>query len=294
MTLVFGILGTESLLAAAAPAQSSGGGAPCETFLDCQANGDCIAGSCACYPQWTGANCSVLSLLPAPLSNGYNAPGSNTSSWGGGVAFDPVSQQYFMFVSEMNNHCGMQTWPLNSRCVLAVASNPQGPYIRHHVVIESWCHGASVARDPVSGLWLFNHMAHAAPNANCTACESGITPPLAGTAPCEGPPPVAPYSEAALTATSPAGPFSPAPLFPNGGNCETAFAPNGTVYVACPWGGTGPDPVACPNAAFLTVKRADSLAAAVAGNWTQLPLSYSLAGGDNVSSIWCVGPPVDA
>ena len=52
----------------------------------------------------------------------------------------------------------MQHWHDNSRCVLAVSSNGAGgPYKRHSVVIDPWCHGASLARDPVSGRWIFGY-----------------------------------------------------------------------------------------------------------------------------------------
>jgi hypothetical protein len=258
----------------------------CTSALDCQLNGVCDGGACACYPAWTGANCAVLNLLPAAVGDGYGYLGSNTSSWGAGVVFDPTSNSYVMFNDEMNNHCGLQTWGHNSRCVLSVSETPAGPFTRLQVVVESWCHGSSIARDPLSGRFVLQHMASGGgPVSSCTQCADGVTPAGAPSAPCDGPPGVAPYSTAAYVADAADGPYVPAPAFLNGANCETAFAPNGTVYVACPWGGKGPDPVACPQAAFLTVSTAASLDAGLAGNWTHLPMTYSLAG-SNATDIW--------
>jgi hypothetical protein len=70
------------------------GGAPCETDLDCQLNGECTAGACVCDAAWRGANCSVLALLPAKLVNGYGHTASNVSSWGGQIARDPSTGRY--------------------------------------------------------------------------------------------------------------------------------------------------------------------------------------------------------
>jgi len=70
------------------------GGAPCETDLDCQLNGECTAGACVCDAAWRGANCSVLALLPAKLVNGYGHTASDVSSWGGQIARDPSTGRY--------------------------------------------------------------------------------------------------------------------------------------------------------------------------------------------------------
>ena len=57
-----------------------GGGGACQTELDCQLNGECVAGKCVCDPQWNGnANCSRLQLLPAKMDNGYGHVGSGTA-----------------------------------------------------------------------------------------------------------------------------------------------------------------------------------------------------------------------
>ena len=255
---------------------AASGGAPCASDLDCQLNGACTAKLCICNAAWTGANCSTLNLQPAALRNGYSSLGANISSWGAGVAFDPASMQYVMFNDEMNEHCGLGTWGANSHCILSTSATAAGPYAKQQVVLDSWCHGSSIARDPVSGRYVLQHMSNAAPKAQCTQCSSGVTPPGAPMGPCDASG-VAAYTPLALLASSPLGPYTPAPKFLNGGNCETFFRPNGSVVVACPWGGKSNDP-ACTQAAFLTVSTAPHLDAALAGNWTHLPLTYLPAG----------------
>jgi hypothetical protein len=89
--------------------------------------------------------------------NATQRNGTTLAHTGGGSAIeDPTTGQWFLGASEISGHCGMQHWHDNSRCVLAVSSNGAGgPYERHSVVIDPWCHGASLARDPVSGRWIF-------------------------------------------------------------------------------------------------------------------------------------------
>ena len=98
------------LLAAPALSLPDGGG-PCSSDLDCQLNGECTAGACVCDAAWTGANCSVLALLPARWGTGYGSMNSSVSSWGGGVSRDPGSGKYYLFAAEMNLNCGLQVPP---------------------------------------------------------------------------------------------------------------------------------------------------------------------------------------
>jgi hypothetical protein len=267
-------------------ASALSGGASCTSALDCQLNGACVSSACVCSPAWSGSDCSTLALLPAKLVNGFGHVGSNTSSWGAGVALDPVSGQYMMFNDEITQGCGLQTWGSNSHCVLSTSATPEGPYTRQAVVLSQWCHGSSVARDPLSGRWVFNHMSNAAPRATCTQCSSGVTPAGAATGPCTAPPGAAPYSPQALVADSPTGPYTLAPSFLNGGNCETFFQPSGAVLVACPYGVDRSADPACSKTAFLTVSSAPSLQAALAGQWTQLPLTLSTPAGGAVCVNW--------
>ena len=261
--------------------QESGG--PCSTSLDCQLNGACTDGACVCNPGWTNTDCSVLDLLPVAAQNGFGHLGSNVSSWGAGAVHDPISGQYFMFVDQINMHCGLQEWSRNSRCVLAQSQSPAGPYTLVKVLMDSFCHGSSLSRDPISGRWVFNHMASGSPTTSCAICTDGITPTNSTLGPCvaEG---EVPYTQNAFISSSPLGPYQIAPNLKNGANCESFFTPAGALYVACPWSGRVPIPNCDGHNNFLTVFKAKSLDAGLAGAWEQLPLSYSLAG-TNTSSI---------
>jgi hypothetical protein len=65
----------------AAIARGKGGGR-CDVDDDCQLNGVCSAGSCACDPAWTGPLCTFFDVLPVQAA-AFNR--SNASSWGGSV-----------------------------------------------------------------------------------------------------------------------------------------------------------------------------------------------------------------
>ena len=41
----------------------------------CSLNGDVVDGKCICDPQWSGADCEQLVLLPAAPTNGFNLAG---------------------------------------------------------------------------------------------------------------------------------------------------------------------------------------------------------------------------
>jgi hypothetical protein len=138
---------------------------PCETALDCSLNGICGAGTCKCDAQWTGTRCQTLQLDPVgPASMGFEPTlnGMNSSSWGGSVM--QVADQWHMWPSFMDNHCGISDWETNSRIVHAVAASPEGkkaeppeypgqnkkhfslhctpgPYTAVGLVAPTWAHG---------------------------------------------------------------------------------------------------------------------------------------------------------
>jgi len=70
----------------------------------------------------------------------------------------------------------------------------------------------------------------------------------------------------------------PAPGIRNGANCEGFFHPNGTLFMACPSGGKTTAPNCNGQNAFLHMSRADSIEAAMAGNFTEMPVRVALAG----------------
>ncbi len=86
---------------------------------------------CVCEQAWSGAHCESLQLLPTSLESGYreiDGIRGNMSSWGGTVLYDPESQLYYMWASEMESHCGMHTWTTNSHIIRASSPNPLGKF----------------------------------------------------------------------------------------------------------------------------------------------------------------------
>eukprot|EP00035_Acanthoeca_spectabilis_P000400 m.73039 g.73039 ORF g.73039 m.73039 type:complete len:418 (+) comp10188_c0_seq1:1-1254(+) len=248
---------------------------------DCSLNGVCTGGVCVCDAAWTGPNCSSLNFLPANKSQGFNHVGSSWSSWGGSAVQDPKTGRWYLGVDEMSEHCGLGTWHTNSHCIIASSTtdSPGGPYVREMVVVDPWCHGSSLAVEPLSGRWIFGHMGSGA-TTTCSQCSAGVTPEGAHQGPCPHNT-TASSMPSALIASSPLGPWTPAPNLINGANCEPFFLPNGTLFYACPWGGKTDAPNCNGQSAFLTLSRAESLDDALKGVWTykDVPPTLQLAGG---------------
>ena len=130
---------------------------PCVTDEDCNLNGVCGAnGTCACDPQWDGADCGALRLLPAPKDGGtatWFATRNGSSQWvsggpvpkqlrplrspppavawalssQGGNPFRSFDGRYHVFVVEMTKSCAIVDYTTNSRIVQASSSSPLGP-----------------------------------------------------------------------------------------------------------------------------------------------------------------------
>ena len=66
--------------------EAAGGCGACTSDESCNLNGVCTASVCVCDPQWDGAHCGTLALLPADPLGGYRRPGF--SGWGGNPWFD--------------------------------------------------------------------------------------------------------------------------------------------------------------------------------------------------------------
>ena len=96
---------------------------------------------------------------------------ADTSSWGGSVARDE-NGLYHMFVSEMSNHCGIDSWAANSTIVHATSRTPEGPYERKGVVMKEFAHNPTVTRAVGGGPYLIYHI----------GCGTG---PSWGVSPCD-------------------------------------------------------------------------------------------------------------
>lgn len=94
---------------------------------------------------------SLNKLLPLADAGEYVGLG------GGSAVQDPKTGRWYLGVDEMSEHCGLGTWHTNSHCIIASSTtdSPGGPYVREMVVVDPWCHGSSLAVDPLSSRWIF-------------------------------------------------------------------------------------------------------------------------------------------
>ena len=171
------------LQAAAAGGGCNGAAAPCSLNGVCQHSGvRNDPGRCLCDPGWRSDDCSVLRLGPAALKNGYRQ--QNVSSWGGSVIFDGGT--YHMFVEEIVNNCGLDTYVRNMRVVHAVSkSSAAGPYTPANLVANFSASTPHAVRDPANGDWLV--FATGCGREAClavTECSGGTTSSGANMSPC--------------------------------------------------------------------------------------------------------------
>ncbi|KAK3286823.1 hypothetical protein CYMTET_5638 [Cymbomonas tetramitiformis] len=152
----------------------------CVSEVDCSLNGVCAAGVCACDAAWTGAACERLNIVPGPKNAGYRwiDPPINTSSWGGAVSYDVASQKWYMWVTELRDHCGMHTWTSNSHTVRASSVAPEGPYEREEVQFPVWSHEVDVTRGPAGEYVAFYSADIPAVRPVCEHCFDGTSSKL--------------------------------------------------------------------------------------------------------------------
>ena len=133
-----------STAAVVAPAPAA---ALCGTDHDCNLNGACTGGRCACLAAWRGETCGLLSLRPAGHGAGLHAaPNSTLSAWGGAVVFDAASGRFLMYAAEMVGGCGINSWETNSRVVRASAASMDEPFAVDAEVKAPFAHEPTLAR----------------------------------------------------------------------------------------------------------------------------------------------------
>lgn len=151
----------------------------CYSAMQCELNGRCVHGKCACAQGWKGRFCQTLDLAPARRGNGYHR--ENTTSWGGSIIPPEVSglKRYQLIVSEFDLHCGFNAWYEVSRIVRASSTTADGPYTFEEVVKPRFAHGVAVARSPTDNKFLLYHIGDGdqppvAPG--LMQCTNGTTP----------------------------------------------------------------------------------------------------------------------
>eukprot|EP01059_Diplonema_ambulator_P002247 TRINITY_DN1189_c3_g1_i1.p1 TRINITY_DN1189_c3_g1~~TRINITY_DN1189_c3_g1_i1.p1 ORF type:complete len:464 (+),score=25.14 TRINITY_DN1189_c3_g1_i1:38-1429(+) len=149
----------------------------CRDATDCAMNGKCDGGKCKCNRGWTGPACTQLNEGPTRYDAGYQhkTNSANSSSWGGPVIYHPPTQTYHMWVSEMLNNCGLDTWAQNSRVIHATSKDPLGPYQPEEVLFTDFSHEPDVKMTPEGTLVMY--FTQRVPNnwPLCT-CTNGSTP----------------------------------------------------------------------------------------------------------------------
>lgn len=100
----------------------------CSRAEDCNLNGACVNGVCACIPTWRGEDCGQLNLQPAKAPDGALYRRANTSSWCAGVV-QSDDGRWHAYVAVMALHCGLNSWQRNSIIVHAESESMAGPYV---------------------------------------------------------------------------------------------------------------------------------------------------------------------
>jgi hypothetical protein len=111
--------------------------AGCRTTADCSHLGACDAASsrCVCAPGWWGEHCEQLALEPLAEPSGLQKllERNATSSWGGAAVVVREGSgggvRYHMVYSELERHCGINSWLSNSvvRHAVSVQAPPPPP-----------------------------------------------------------------------------------------------------------------------------------------------------------------------
>lgn len=163
----------------------------CRTDEDCSLSGSCSAGTgrCECDPGWRNGPAASCELLDLGATVPAIEPGRRASaglgdawSWGGSPVWDPETERYHLFFSEMTNGCGLLHYQTNSVVRHAVSVGSSGPWavlpepaLSPRKGGDAWdsgaIHGPSIKRDPRRGVWLLFYMGtrHEPASPNCTA-----------------------------------------------------------------------------------------------------------------------------
>ena len=106
------------------------------------------SGACKCDPQWSGADCGELRLLPASRGGGLQSP--TLHYWGGNPFFSQGS--YHVFGTEILKGCQIGDFLTNSQVVHATSATPLGPYAVNSTWLEPFAHTPRAWPGPDSSL----------------------------------------------------------------------------------------------------------------------------------------------
>lgn len=288
-------------LALSAPAAAAGhvdvvptaalahGGGRCADDADCNLNGACSSGTCACVAPWTGADCGALDFLPARAPDGALYRRENVSSWCASALRDDAGVWHAV-VAQMADNCGLNSWETNSQLIhVTSTTGPEGPYGNETLIRLPFSHNPKLTRAP-DGTYLVWHIGcgdnttHRMGN-----CSGGVSPPL--------PPPPAVRLRVGGACMMPLNGTFPAWQSPFGGLSPLALGP--CASAAAEWRLTGDarvtsvawpadlnidcDACTAGSVAKLMGQRADSAGKATGG------LVFSPASGGQLQIAGCGG-----
>eukprot|EP01084_Bolivina_argentea_P160392 279305_1 len=157
----------------------------CKTDYDCSLNGKCdtTTGNCTCRTGWNGYKCHFISFLPSNKKSGYFAPyGSYPStSWGGSIQYDKVTNKYIMLVAVMEYNCGINSWRTNSQIVFASTNdnNWNSEYIGKNAILYAFAHSPDIIYAPDTDEMVLIHVRNTSatgePTPPCKTCKNGTT-----------------------------------------------------------------------------------------------------------------------
>jgi hypothetical protein len=148
----------------------------CSGAADCNLNGACSAGACACVAPWTGADCGSLDFMPARAPDGALYKKVNVSSWCASALRDDAGIWHAV-VAQMANDCGLDSWQQNSQLIhVTSATGPEGPYGDETLIRLPFSHNPKLSRAP-DGTYLVWHIGC---GDNSTTrmgnCSGGVSP----------------------------------------------------------------------------------------------------------------------
>lgn len=140
------------------PLTRAHGGGRCSDAADCNLNGLCSSGTCACVAPWTGATCGALDFMRARAPDGALYRRANTSSWCASALRDDAGV-WHAIVAQMADSCGLNSWQQNSQLIHVTSSaGPEGPYSGDETLIRlPFSHNPKLSRAP-DGTYLIWHI----------------------------------------------------------------------------------------------------------------------------------------
>ena len=166
----------------------------CKSDMDCSLNGVCsleTPRTCVCDVAWIGSSCAQFNFMPGSRNSGYRninigGPYNNLSSWGGGGWYDPDAKKWYMWATELADHCGefpssllliitlFVSHPSSSfnisfskhlqACTPGLRTRKQSVHLAILVLVDTFvkvCRlGSGATRVPSLGLLMTKHMSH--------------------------------------------------------------------------------------------------------------------------------------